>query len=70
MADEAQNAEEFERGVLHEQVGAPKKYVARELTSGHGRRLHGRREDGHRRRTVRNEFRKRTGMSFREFFEM
>ena len=69
MANEAQSAEEFEQSVLNEQVEHLKKYVVKK-TDIKGIRADYTEDEktaiaaG----TVRNEFRKRTGMSFREFF--
>jgi hypothetical protein len=68
MADEAQSAEEFEQSVLQEQVEHLKKYVIKR-TDIKGRGADYTDEEkiiatG----TVRNEFRKRTDMSFQEFF--
>ena len=69
MADEAPSAEEFEESVLQEQVEHLKKYVIKRTD------IKGRRADYTDKEkttiaagTVRNEFRKRTGMSFQEFF--
>jgi len=70
MANEALSAEEFEQSVLHEQVEHLKKYVVKK-TDIKGMRADYTDEEktaiaaG----TVRNEFRKRTGMSFQEFFD-
>ena len=69
MADEGESAEEFEESVLREPVEHLKKYVIKR-TDIKGRRADFTDEEkttiatG----TVRNEFRKRTGMSFQEFF--
>jgi hypothetical protein len=70
MADESESAEEFERSVLQEQVEHLKKYVVKRTdTKGRGG---GDYTDEEKttiaKGTVRNEFRKRTGMSFQEFF--
>jgi len=70
MANEAQSPEEFEQSVLHEQVEHLKKYVVKKTE------IKGIRADyaDHEKTaiaagSVRNEFRKRTGMSFQEFFD-
>ena len=69
MADESESPEEFEESVLQEQVEHLKKYVIKR-TDIKGRRADFTDEEkttiaiG----TARNEFRKRTGLSFQEFF--
>ena len=69
MADEAKGAEEFEQSVMQEQVEHLKKYVNKRTDIKGGSADYTDEEKttiatG----TVRNEFPKRTGMSFQEFF--
>ena len=69
MADEAESPEEFEESVLREQVEHLKKYVNKRTDIKGGSADYTDEEKttiatG----TVRNEFPKRTGMSFQEFF--
>ena len=69
MADEAESAEEFEQGVLQEQVEHLKKYVIKRTDiKGRGADYTDEEKTTIATGTVRNEFRKRTGMSFQEFF--
>ena len=69
MADEAESAEEFEESVLEEQVEHLKKYVIkRNDIKGRGADYTDQEKTAIATGTVRNEFRKRTGMSFQEFF--
>ena len=69
MADEAGSAEEFERSVLQEQVEHLKKYVVKRTDiKGKGADYTDEEKTTIAKGTVRNEFRKRTGMSFQEFF--
>ena len=70
MADEAESAEEFEQSVLHEQVEHLKKYVIKRTDiKGRGADFTDEEKTTIATGTVRNEFRKRTGMSFQEFFD-
>jgi hypothetical protein len=69
MADEAHSAEEFEESVLQEQVEHLKKYVIKGTDiKGKGGDYTDEEKTTIARGTVRNEFRRRTGMSFQEFF--
>ena len=69
MADEAESAEEFEESVLQEQVEHLKKYVIKRTDiKGRGADYTDEEKTAIAKGTVRNEFRKRTGMSFQEFF--
>jgi hypothetical protein len=69
MADEAESPEEFEESVLQEQVEHLKKYVIKRTDiKGRGADYTDEEKTTIATGTVRNEFRKRTGMSFREFF--
>ena len=69
MADEAQSAEEFEQSVLQEQVEHLKKYVIKRTDiKGRGADYTDQEKTTIAIGTARNEFRKRTGMSFQEFF--
>ena len=69
MADEAKGAEEFEESVLQEQVEHLKKYVIKRTDiKGRGADYTDEEKTTIATGTVRNEFRKRTGMSFQEFF--
>jgi hypothetical protein len=69
MADEAESAEEFEESVLQEQVEHLKKYVIQRTDiKGRGADYTDEEKTTIATGTVRNEFRKRTGMSFQEFF--
>jgi hypothetical protein len=69
MADEAESAEEFEESVLQEQVEHLKKYVVKRTDiKGKGADYTDEEKTAIATGTVRNEFRKRTGMSFQEFF--
>jgi hypothetical protein len=69
MADEAESAEEFEESVLQEQVEHLKKYVIKRTDiKGRGADFTDEEKTTIATGTVRNEFRKRTGMSFQEFF--
>src|SRR5713101_3203299 len=69
MADEARSAEEFEESVLQEQVEHLKKYVIkRNDIKGKGADYTDEEKTTIAKGTVRNESRKRTGMSFQEFF--
>ena len=69
MADDAESPEEFEESVLHEQVEHPKKYVVKRTDiKGKGADYTDEEKTAIATGTVRNEFRKRTGMSFQEFF--
>jgi predicted alpha/beta superfamily hydrolase len=69
MADESESAEEFEESVQEEQVVHLKKYVIKR-TDINGRRADYTDEEktAIAKGTVGNEFRKRTGMSFQDFF--
>jgi hypothetical protein len=68
-ADEAESPEEFEESVLEEQVEHLKKYVInRTDIKGRGADYTDEEKTTIATGTVRNEFRKRTGMSFQEFF--
>ncbi len=69
MADEAESAEEFEQSVLQEQVKHLKKYVIKRTDiKGRSADFTDEEKTTIATGTVRNEFRKRTGMSFQEFF--
>jgi hypothetical protein len=69
LADEAESAEEFEESVLEEQVEHLKKYVVKRTDiKGRGGDYTDEEKTTIAEGTVRNEFRKRTGMSFQEFF--
>jgi hypothetical protein len=69
LADEAKSAEEFEESVLQEQVEHLKKYVIKRTDiKGRGADYTDEEKTTIATGTVRNEFRKRTGMSFQEFF--
>jgi len=69
MADEVESAEEFEESVLREQVEHLKKYVIKRTDiEGKGANFTDEEKRAIAKGIVRNEFRKRTGMSFREFF--
>ena|SRR5438034_5740225 len=69
MADEAESLEEFEESVLREQAEHLKKYVIKRTDiNGRGADYTDEEKTTIAKGTVRNEFRKRTGMSFREFF--
>ncbi len=69
MADEAVSAEEFEERVLEEQVEHLKKYVVKRTDiKGRGGDYTDEEKTVIAKGTMRNEFRKRTGMSFQEFF--
>ena len=69
MADEAESAEEFEESVLQEQVEHLKKYVIKRTDiKGTGADYTDEEKTTIAKGTVRNEFRKRTGMNFQEFF--
>ena len=69
MADEAESAEEFEESILQEQVEHLKKYVIKRTDiNGRGADFTDEEKTTIATGTVRNEFRKRTGMSFQEFF--
>ena len=69
MADEAESPEEFEESVLQEQVEHLKKYVIKRTDiKGRGADYTDQEKTTIATGTVRNEFRKRTGMSFQEFF--
>jgi hypothetical protein len=69
MADEAESAEEFEHSVLQEQGEHLKNYVIkRNDIKGRGADYTDEEKTTIAKGTVRNEFRKRTGMSFQEFF--
>jgi len=69
MADKAERPEEFEESVLQEQVEHLKKYVIKR-TDIKGRAADYTEEEKTTiaKGTVQNEFRKRTGTSFKEFF--
>src|SRR6266852_6125922 len=69
MADEAKGAEEFEQSVMQEQVEHLKKYVVKRTDiKGRGADYTDEKKTTIAKGTVQNEFRKRTGMSFQEFF--
>ena len=69
LANEAKSAEEFEESVLQEQVEHLKKYVVKRTDlKGMGGDYTDEEKTTIAKGTVRNEFRKRTGMSFQEFF--
>jgi hypothetical protein len=69
MAEETESAEEFEESVLQEQVEHLKKYaIKRTDIKGRGGDYTDEEKTTIAKGTVRNEFRKRTGMSFQEFF--
>jgi hypothetical protein len=69
MADEAKSAEEFAESVLQQQVEHLKKYVIKRTDiKGRGADYTDEEKTTIATGTVRNEFRKRTGMSFQEFF--
>ena len=69
MADEAESPEEFEESVLQDQVEHLKKYVNKRTDiKGRGADYTDQEKTAIAKGTVRNEFRKRTGMSFQEFF--
>jgi len=69
MADEAESAEEFEQSVLQEQVEHLKKYVIKRTDiKGRGADYTDQEKTTIAIGTARNEFRKRTGLSFQEFF--
>jgi hypothetical protein len=69
MADEAESAEEFEESVLEEQVEHLKKYVIKRTDiKGKGADYTDEEKTTIAKGTVQNEFLKRTGMSFQEFF--
>ena len=69
MADEAESAEEFEESVLQQQVEHLKKYVSKSTDiKGRSADYTDEEKTTIAERTVRNEFRKRTDMSFQEFF--
>jgi hypothetical protein len=69
MADGAQSTEEFEESVLQEQVEHLKKYVIKRTDiQGRGADYTDEEKTTIATGIVRNEFRKRTGMSFQEFF--
>jgi hypothetical protein len=69
MADEAPSVEEFEQRVLQEQVEHLKKYVIKRTDiKGRDADYTDKEKTTIATGTVRNEFRKRTGMSFQEFF--
>ena len=69
MADKSESAEEFERSVLQQQVEHLKKYVIKRTDiKGRGGDYTDEEKTTIAKGTVRNEFRKRTGMSFQEFF--
>jgi hypothetical protein len=69
MADEVESLEEFEQSVLQEQMEHLKWYVVKRTdTKGSGADYTDEEKTTIATGTVRNEFRKRTGMSFQEFF--
>jgi hypothetical protein len=69
MADEAESAEEFEESVVQEQVEHLKKYVIKRTDiQGRGADYTDEEKTTIATGIVRTEFRKRTGMSFQEFF--
>jgi hypothetical protein len=69
MADEAESPEEFEQSVLQEQVEHLKKYVIKRTDiNGRGADYTDQEKTTIAIGTARNEFRKRTGLSFQEFF--
>jgi len=69
MADEAESAKEFEESILEEQVEHLKKYVIKRTDiKGRGADYADEEKTTIATGTVRNEFPKRTGMSFQEFF--
>ena len=69
MADEAESAEEFEESVQQEQVEHLKNFVIKRTDiKGRGADYTDEEKTTIAKGTVRNEFRKRTGMSFQEFF--
>ena len=69
MADEARSADEFEQSVLQEQVDHLKNYVIkRSDIKGRCADYTDEEKTTIATGTVRNEFRKRTGMNFQEFF--
>jgi hypothetical protein len=69
MADEAESPDEFERSVLEEQVEHLKKYVIKRTNiKDRGADYTDEEKTTIARGIVRNEFRKRTGMTFQEFF--
>jgi len=69
VADESESAEEFEGSVFQEQVEHVKKYVIKRTDiKGRGADYTDEEKTTIAKGTVRNEFRKRTNMSFQEFF--
>ena len=69
MADEAESAKEFEESAQQEQVEQLKKYVVKRTDiEGRGADYTEEEKTTIARETVKNEFRKRTGMTFQEFF--
>jgi hypothetical protein len=69
MADETESAEQFAESVLEEQVGHLKKYVIKRTDiKRRGADYTDEEKTTIAKGTVRNELRKRTGMSFQEFF--
>jgi hypothetical protein len=69
MADESESAEEFERSALQEQVEHLKKYVIKRTDiKGRDANYTDEEKTTIATRTVQSEFRKRTGMTFQEFF--
>ena len=69
IADGPESAEEFAESVLREQVEHLKKYVIKRTDiKGRGADFTDDEKTTIATGTVRNEFRKRTGMSFQEFF--
>ena len=69
MVDEAKSAKEFEESALQEQVEQLKKYVTKKADiKGRDADYTDEEKTTIARETVRNEFRKRTGLTFQEFF--
>jgi len=69
MADEAESLEKFEHSVLQEQVEHLKRYVNKRTDiKGRGADYTDEEKATIATGTVRNEFPKRTGLSFQEFF--
>jgi hypothetical protein len=69
MADEAESAKEFEESAQQEQVEQLKKYVVKRTDiKGRDADYTDEEKTTIARETVQSEFRKRTGMTFQEFF--
>jgi hypothetical protein len=69
MVDEAKSAKEFEESALQEQVEHLKKYVIKRTDiKGRDANYTDEEKTTIATRTVQSEFRKRTGMTFQEFF--